>query len=796
MTHNTLHSSSASPEDRTDELESLLANASAAPPVPLSLLRTIDQGIEAQWGTSPGLVPEPVNLLSPLVAGVNWVRAWPIATALAAAILLAFFLAGGSKSYAWSTVLDAIAKQSSLQIGSGEQARRMVFPDAAEKSESERTRLLISFLLRDRKVREGSDAIGKLRLVSEEWKQQRDSVSLRVRFETNSSDRLELNLTLDPDTSLPRTVTVSDGQLATDALAFSYPSAYSALDSQEVRSRAESTPRAQPGRADRQQDSIKIDPSMSISKPPKLQPDSTATATTTSLPLGATTTWQAVSVVKRADGEVSERVDQILSELWKANSISPVAAASDQELLRRVYLDLAGRTPTVTEARRFLKDTHPDRYQRLVDHLLQSSDHASHFATTWRTFLIPEGIDLTAFGGQEAFDRWLATRFAQNDAYDEIVRGLLLAEGRLSKSGPLLFYSALKLDADKLAARTSRVFLGIRLECAQCHDHPFEPWTQQDFWSYAAFFAQISRPKGELERVSTVMQVRDVDRGDVMLPESDTIVAPRVLGESGPPEEAQSVARRQQLARWLTSGDNPYFARATVNRVWAQLLGRGIVDPVDDFGVLNPPLSPELLDVLASQLIESGFDLRRLTRTIALSQAYRLSSAADSPDSQRLRHFAQMAVKTLTAPQLYDCISVATMLDQPDGNGATDLAIARFGNTSRDQFLQQFASPAGNRIEYPAGIPQALTLMNGGLISSATYVSSSGLLKSLEAPFFSDDQRIEVLFLATLSRQPRPSEIQWLRDAIPADAAAAERSEGLADILWALLNSAEFTLNH
>ena len=195
--------------------------------------------------------------------------------------------------------------------------------------------------------------------------------------------------------------------------------------------------------------------------------------------------------------------------------------ADDEELLRRVYLDLCGRTPSVHEIRTYLADKSPNRYEILVDRLLQNRDHASHLATVWRSFLIPEGVDLTAFGGIDAFDRWLAEQFGNNVPYDSVVRSLLLAEGRLSRSGPLLFYSAAKLDPDLLAARSARVFLGMRLECAQCHNHPFEPWTQEQFWGFAAFFAQISRPRGELQAVSTVMQVRDTDHGDVMLPKTD-----------------------------------------------------------------------------------------------------------------------------------------------------------------------------------------------------------------------------------------------------------------------------------
>ncbi|MEO9934181.1 DUF1553 domain-containing protein, partial [Rhodopirellula bahusiensis] len=428
--------------------------------------------------------------------------------------------------------------------------------------------------------------------------------------------------------------------------------------------------------------------------------------------------------------------------------------------------------------------------------------YTSQMAAVWRSFLIPEGVDLDAFGGREAFEKWLAEQFADDEPYDKIVRRLLLAEGRLAQSGPLLFYSALKLDADQLAARTSRVFLGMRLECAQCHDHPFEPWSQEDFWSYAAFFAQISRPKAMLENVSTVMQVRDVDRGEVMLPESKEVIPPRFLGEEWQPaDETQPLPpRRQRLANWLTGPDNPYFARATVNRVWSHMFGRGIVDPVDDFGENNLPVSADLIDTLASQFIENDFDLKRLVRSIALTRAYQLSSSSNRADDssdeieERLTTFAQMNVKTLTPEQVYDCIAVATMLDQQ--NATSDYTLARFGNSQRDTFLQQFAAPATSRSEYLAGIPQALMLMNGSLIGQATHEQSSGLIRSLDAPFFTDEQRIEVLFMSTLSRPPRPNERELVAEFIPAEASREQRHTGMADLLWALINSSEFTLNH
>ncbi len=336
----------------------------------------------------------------------------------------------------------------------------------------------------------------------------------------------------------------------------------------------------------------------------------------------------------------------------------------------------------------------------------------------------------------------------------------------------------------------------MRLECAECHDHPFEPWKQADFWSQAAFFAQISRPKGELEQASRVMRVADVDRGEVMLPDTEQVIEPKFLDGTPIDAYAGNLSRRERFVRWLTDPRNPYFARATANRVWGQLFGKGITDPVDNFGVQNKPRIPEVIDLLAGHLIASDFQLSKILRAVVHTRAYRLSSGAETVDRKRLEWFAQMQVKMLTAEQIYDCISVATLLDTENAQNLGDFNLARFRNPAREEFLGQFSAPAGSMTDYQAGIPQALTLMNGTLIGGATGISSSGLLKSLEAPFFNNRERIEVLYLATLSRTPEPSEWKTLEQYLPVDVKGEELKNGLADLLWVLLNSAEFTMNH
>ena len=839
----------ASPETAEDrELEELFADAFDAPPVPRSLLKRLDNGIEHEWGQSPRLADSrAAKLQRTLVRGSRWLRGLPIAAAIVMVVIGIAIFNSSSPVYAWSSMLDALSRQGIVQFKQNGVTRWMslseglvsestpsssVLLDAKRqivlrrahdgaiieresvRIDPSRTRdsLVFAFLAGQSGGEFSSRAAQSVRIAEQSWKEVTvdgaERIQLNVRFVIVDSQSVTLQFLVDPITHLPiACFHDSAGVARPDALAGSALQYSMLLYSDE--------PAAQRVTAEFPEDMPIVD----VDSPSETK---TASNDTTSNPgsavviavdsanasnevshdashpsplFGAASKWKPVEIRPSASGDTVEDLDLLLANVWELNSVQPVGAASDEELLRRVYLDLAGRTPSVNEVRDYLKDTSPNRYATLVDRLLNSRDHATHLAARFRSFLIPEGVDLTAFGGVEAFEEWLSAQFASNESYDKTVQSLLLAEGRLVQSGPLLFYSATKLEADQLAGRTARVFLGMRLECAQCHDHPFEPWTQEDFWGFAAFFARISRPRGKLETVSTVMQVRDVDRGEVMMPESTAAVPPKFLNASDEIVLEKATQRRQKLTQWLTGSDNPYFARATANRVWSMLFGKGIVNPVDDFGVGNPPLSPELLDLLAGHFIQSEFNLKELFRVVALSKAYRLSSGADELNEIRQEWFAQMNVKMLTAEQVYDCITVATMPGSVQSNAAMGL-VNRFGNTGRDEFLREFRTPSGRSTEYQGGIPQALTLMNGTLIDSATGLASSGLLKSLEAPFFTRDQRIEILYFATLSRQPKPSEKQLLDQYIPEGMSGSELREALSDVLWALLNSAEFTMNH
>ena len=541
---------------------------------------------------------------------------------------------------------------------------------------------------------------------------------------------------------------------------------------------------------------------------PAVAPAATPVATPTAIP---------IVPIPATSPAMTTRIDQLIDELWKEKDVLPVGDVTDEAFLRRVYLDVIGRVPTFAEYDQFFELDVQSRRSQLIDQLLDSREHALHMGGIWKRVLVPDDeTAVSRLGGAGKLEQWLADSFGKNQPYDELVRELLMAEGRVNESGPLLFYAAAKMNAEELAARTSRSFLGMRMECAECHDHPFDHWSQEDFWSLAAYFAQISRPQGKIEMVSPVLRVRDADYGEVKLPETETVIKPSfpIVQHGGHGMTADDISalknievtdgsRREQLAAWITHPQNSHFSQATANRIWAHLFGRGIVDPVDDMGGHNEAVSPQLLNQLGRYFVQSDFDVRSLMRVILNSRAYQLSSENHAEGSlKQVNLFARMSLKPLTAEQLYDCLATAT--------GRTDLGtqvrspmrlnfaanVDRFSDPGRTAFLAQFRTSVDQRTDYQAGIPQALTLMNGPMIASATADAPKGILRSLSAPFFDDEVRIEKLFVATLSRKPTDKERKLYADFLNSQPAEAQKSETLGDVLWVLLNSTEFTMNH
>ncbi|WP_161967629.1 DUF1549 and DUF1553 domain-containing protein [Fimbriiglobus ruber] len=489
---------------------------------------------------------------------------------------------------------------------------------------------------------------------------------------------------------------------------------------------------------------------------------------------------------------LADRIDAHLDARLTAAKVTPAPPASDTEFLRRACLDITGRVPKPRDVYDFLGDSDPAKRAKLIDELLEMPRYASHSAAVWRAALAPETTAVPeARVFQTGFEAWLRIKFRANTRYNALVRELLTvplsadagsptpALRRPEDPNPLAFYAVKEAKPENLAAATARVFLGVQIECAQCHDHPFARWTRDQFWNQAAFFAGVERHgDGLFAPMSETISVR------VITPMGGKKPVPAWLLDDREPSRSPDVSLRAALAGWVTAKDNPFFARAAVNRVWGQFFGRGIVDPVDDFHDDNKPSHPELLDELAKAFADSGFDFKYLIRAIGRTKAYQRTSARTESAQDDPRLFARMSLKGLTGEQLFDSLVLATGFREGGGRGAP-----------REQFLTRFAL-SGKPAEPETSIPQALALMNGKFVNDATTVGASPTLTAVcELPGLTTGGRITALYVAVLSREPMPKELNRLVRYV--DGAGKDHlAERLGDVFWVLLNSAEFRLNH
>jgi hypothetical protein len=507
---------------------------------------------------------------------------------------------------------------------------------------------------------------------------------------------------------------------------------------------------------------------------------------------------------------LAKEIDRLLTDSWDRARVEPAPAADDPEFLRRVYLDLAGRIPSVAEARTFLKDTRPDRRARLVEQLLAGPDYVKHFTNVWRALLIPEANNNFIVRLQQGgFEGWLKRQVARNTPYDQMTRELLTAPiaqgfGALLGGGEptaLAFYSAKEFKPENLAAGTARVFLGVSVECAQCHNHPFADWKREQFWGFAAFYSGVQSQRF----MDFLLPGREIpDKHELTLPGSEKVIRARFL-DGAEPKWKPGASTRAALAEWVTSPSNPYFTRAAVNRTWANFFGTGLIEPVDEMvGVSVTPSHPELLDLLAREFAAHGFDMKYLIRALTSTRAYQLSSAATHKSQDDPTRFARMPLRGLTGEQLFDSLAMATGFRDSGGAGYEDLrvAITGGGRSARGEFLTKFANRTERAVEAQTSILQALMLMNGKVIADATSLKRSETLAAvLDAPFATTVDRVETLYLATLSRRPSDREldraVRFVHEAARAEnAGRAAYSNALADVFWALLNSSEFVLNH
>ena len=495
--------------------------------------------------------------------------------------------------------------------------------------------------------------------------------------------------------------------------------------------------------------------------------------------------------VREADARdarrLAARIDAHLAARWAKAGVRPVARSEDGEYLRRACLDLVGRIPTAAEARDFLDDPGPEKRAALVDRLLDSPAYAARAAALWRRLLLPEADTedqaRLAAGG---LDAWLVKKVGEEAGYDRIVRELLTARlaGRggeplaaRSEPTPDAFFTAKGGKPETLAADSARAFLGLRLECAQCHNHPFARWKREEFWGFAAFFAGVPR---QAEGEDLAAPRVDANLRELKIPGTSTVVAAAHLDHSTPAWRPRADAR-ETLAEWITAPENPYFARAAVNRTWARFFGVGLVEPVDDLDNDDASEFAGLLQEVAGEFRNHGYDLKYLIRALTATQAYNLTSAVDPAGPTPPPLFARMPMRGLSPAQFLDMLAQATRTDP----GAT-----------RARFLELFADRDERPTEAQASILQALTLMNGSYVAGATSPESGDLLGALAAPYLDTPGRVENLYLAVLTRRPRPEELSRLVRYIDGHPAGPDRDRALADAFWALLNGPEFRLNH
>jgi hypothetical protein len=489
--------------------------------------------------------------------------------------------------------------------------------------------------------------------------------------------------------------------------------------------------------------------------------------------------------------------------VYKRQGVQPAAAADDGEFLRRAYLDVIGRIPHVAEAREFLADKSADKRQALVRRLLDSPGYVAHGTSVWRNVYLPEvESDFQFRFFAPSFDNWLRKQLLEDRTYGQWANELLTATfsnqqqmyNPYGQSGgaptPIAFYQIKENKPENIAASVARVFLGVRIECAQCHNHPFAKWKREDFWGMAAFFKGTdSRPRGGVEGFFQDLFTFP----EIAIPDTKKVVQAKFIDDSQPHFKGK-VSFRQTLADWVTSPSNPYFAKAAVNRLWAQFFGRGLVDPIDNFDESNPASHPELLEDLADDFAKHEYDLKFVIRAITSSRAYQLTSRQTHKSQADPVLFARAAVRGLTGEQLYD--SVATATGYRDPNGQLNPFVIGV-NSPRSEFLEKFKAGAENPSDRQTSIVQALTLMNGQLTNSATSLSQSETLSAvLDFPLFSTAERIEALYLAALTRKPSAKELDRFVKYVDGGGAKKNARAGLTDVFWALLNSSEFILNH
>ncbi len=487
-------------------------------------------------------------------------------------------------------------------------------------------------------------------------------------------------------------------------------------------------------------------------------------------------------------------IDDLVWKKLQSLGITPSAPVDDAKFLRRVHLDLIGRLPTPTETRSFLADQSSDRRVRIVDQLLERPEYADHWSAKWADLLRPNPYRV-GIKAVVNYDQFIRDSFRKNKPYDQFVRELLTAQGSSWDQGETVLFRD-RREPPEIATLVSQLFLGIRLECAKCHHHPFEKWGQDDFYSFAAYFAKVGhKGAGISPPISGGEEVVLLSvKGSVTHPLTGVEMQPRPLFGTAP-AIAADVDPRESLAAWITSADNPFFAQVIANRLWGELMGRGIVEPIDDLRTTNPPSNPALLEALAADLRDHQFNLKHLLKSICMSHVYALSSIPNERNAGDRQNYSRHYRTRLRAETLLDAIADITGIEEsfsamPPASRANQIWTTRINSI----FLDTFGRPNPNQDppcerSSDSTVTQTLHLMNSPQLHSRVTADDSAAAR-LAASSLSPNEIIEELYLLVYNRLPSEEE-RAVGTKLFAEAGITRR-QATEDLLWALLNTPEF----
>jgi hypothetical protein len=494
---------------------------------------------------------------------------------------------------------------------------------------------------------------------------------------------------------------------------------------------------------------------------------------------------------KWKDTPANNYIDELIYAKLKRLRIQPSELCTDTEFIRRVSLDVCGVLPTSAETEAFIAEGDPAKREKLVDKLLARKEFVELWVMKWSELLQIRSSLAVSYKATLLYYNWLQEQIAGNVPIDQMVKKLLGSVGG-TFANPATNYYQMEQDRQKIAENVAQVFMGMRIQCAQCHNHPFDRWTMDDYYSFAAFFAQIGRKQGADPRETIVF---NSGGGEVNHLVGGRVMPPKFLGGATP--DCKGRDRREVLAQWLASSDNPYFAKNLANIVWAHFFGRGIVHAVDDVRVSNPPVNGPLLDALAQRFTEYKYDFKRLVRDICTSRTYQLSTVANDTNAFDDRNFSHATLRRIRAEVLLDCITQATQTKDKfaglplgaravqiaDGNTATYF-LTTFGRASRE-------TVCSCEVKMEPNLGQALHLMNGENVHAK--VKQGGVVKRLLDEKKTPPQVIDELYLRSLSRRPTVDEIKAIETQLTG---VKDPRPPLEDVFWALLNSREFLFNH